>query len=255
MSELITVTRDNYFSPEVEMQYMGSTQFKRFMSCEAMALAMVKGEYIEEKSTSLLVGSYVDAYFEGTLDKFMSENPEIFTKGGDLKADYKHAEVIIRRLERDEMYMKYMSGQKQVIKTGEIEGIPFKIRIDSYHPGKAIVDQKIMKDFDDVWKDGLYVSFVEAWGYDFQASIYQQIEGYKLPFFIAGGTKEKPEPDLAIISIPQDRIDYCLTEIKKVVHRYADIKKGLIQPTRCGKCDYCKSTKILTKPVVYTEME
>jgi hypothetical protein len=254
MSDLITVTRDNYFSPEVEMQYMGSTQFKRFMSCEAMALAMVKGEHIEEKSTSLLVGSYVDAYFEGTLDKFMSENPEIFTKSGDLKAEYKHAEVIIRRLERDEMYMRFMSGQKQVIKTGEIEGIPFKIRIDSYHPGKAIVDQKIMKDFDDVWKDGLYVSFVEAWGYDYQAAIYQTIEGNRLPFFIAGGTKEKV-PNLEIFSIPQRQIDFCLLEIKKLVHRFADIKKGLIEPTRCGTCDYCKSTKVLKEIVPYKKFD
>lgn len=255
MSELITVTKDNYFSPEVEMQYMGSTQFKRFMTCEATALAMVKGEYIEEKSTSLLVGSYVDAYFEGTLDKFMSENPEIFTKNGDLKSEYKHAEVIIRRLERDEMYMKYMSGQKQVIMTGEIDGVPFKIRIDSYHPGKAIVDQKIMRDFEGVWKDGLRLSFVEAWGYDISAAIYQHIEGNKLPVFLAVGTKEKPEPDLAIISIPQDRLDYCLAEVKKVVHRFADIKKGLIQPTRCEKCPFCRKTKVLTEIIDYTKLE
>ncbi|MEN6312758.1 MAG: PD-(D/E)XK nuclease-like domain-containing protein [Clostridiaceae bacterium] len=246
------LTAENYHLPEMNMKYMGSSQFKAFMECEAMALAEAKGEYIREKTVSLMVGSYVDAYYEGTLDRFMTENPDIFIQKGPLKADYKHAEYIIRRLERDEMFQEYMSGKKQVIKTGMIMGIPFKIKIDSYHEGNKIVDLKIMKDFEGIWKDGLKLSFVEAWGYDIQAAIYQFVEGNNLPFYIAGATKEKPEPDLAIISIPQDRLDYCLGIVTDNVQRFADIKKGLIVPTRCGHCDYCKSTKVLTEVVDYT---
>jgi len=237
----------NYFSPEMQLKYMGSSQYKMFCDCESMALAEIRGEYIRETTTSLLIGSYCDAHFEGTLDNFMNTHPEIFLKGGkSLKSEYKHAETIIRRLERDEMFMKYMSGEKQVIKTGEIDGVPFKIKIDCFHPGKAIVDLKIMRDFKEIWKDGLKLHFAYVWRYDFQAAIYQAVEGNKLPFFIAAGTKEK-EPNLDIFSVPQERIDYCLSEIKKTIHRFADIKKGLIEPTRCGNCDWCKSTKTLTK--------
>jgi hypothetical protein len=246
------LTAENYHSPEMNMIYMGSSQYKAFEECEAMALAEAKGEYIREKSVSLLVGSYVDAYYEGTLDKFMSENPDIFTQKGTLKAEYKQAEYIIQRLGRDELFQKYMAGQKQIIKTGEIEGILFKIKMDSYHPGKAIVDLKIMRDFENIWKDGLKISFVEAWGYDIQAAIYQAVEGNNLPFFIAGGTKENPEPDLAVLSIPQDRIDFCLNQVKENIHRFADIKKGLIEPIRCEKCPWCKSTKVLTKVIEYS---
>lgn len=248
------ITAENYHSVEMNMKYMGASQFKAFMECEAGALAEVKGEYIKEKSISMMVGSYVDAYYEGTLDKFMTDNPDIFTQKGTLKAEYKHAEKIIARLERDEMFCKYMAGQKQVIKTGLIDGVPFKIKIDSYHPGKAITDLKIMKDFEGVWKDGLKLPFVEAWGYDIQAAIYQTVEGNNLPFFNAAGTKEKPEPDLAIMSIPQDRLDYCLNQVKENIHRFTDIKKGLIEPTRCERCDFCKSTKILTGIVEYTQI-
>ena len=45
-----------------------------------MARACINGdgEWGKEKSTALLVGSYVDAYFEGSLDVFVAENPEIF---------------------------------------------------------------------------------------------------------------------------------------------------------------------------------
>lgn len=251
------LTNENYFSPENQLEYMGASQFKSFMDCEERTVAEIKGEYEREKTTSLLVGSYVDAHFEKTLDLFKAKNPDIYTQKGTLKAEYKNAEYIIERLERDEMFMEYMSGKKQVIKTGEIEGVPFKIKIDSYHEGQnmgdlqAIVDLKIMKDFAKIWKDGLRLSFVEAWGYDIQGAIYQAIEGNNLPFFIAGATKEK-EPDLAIISIPQERLDYCLDLVKQHVKHFDSIKKGLIEPTRCEKCDWCKRTKKITQILDYT---
>jgi hypothetical protein len=247
------ITNENYFSQENQMKYMGASQFKSFTECEASALAEIKGEFEREKTTALLVGSYVDSHYEKTLDLFKAKNPDIFTQKGTLKAEYKHAEYIIERLERDPMFQKYMSGQKQVIKTGEIDGIPFKIKIDSYHPGKAIIDLKVMKDFEKIWKNGLRLSFVEAWGYDIQAGIYQAIEGNNLPFFIAAATKEK-EPDLAIISIPQERLDYCLDLVKQNAPRFRDIKLGLIEPIRCEKCDYCKRTKVITEIVDYNDL-
>ena len=249
------ITAENYFSIESNMKCMGASQFKAFMECEAGALAEVKGEIERETSVSQLVGSYVDAHYEGTLDLFKAKNPAIFTKAGDLKSEYKHAEYIIERLERDELFQKYMAGEKQVIKVGEIDGVPFKIKIDSYHPGKAIVDLKVMKDFGGIWKDGLKLSFVEAWGYDFQAAIYQAVEGNNLPFFIAGATKEKPEPDLGIFSIPQDRLDWCLNEVKANIHRIVEIKQGKIEPERCEHCTYCKQTKILTEIIDYTQLD
>jgi hypothetical protein len=247
------INKFNYFSKENNREFMGSSQFKSMMDCESMALAELKGDYVREKTTALLVGSYVDAYFEGSLDEFMLDNTEIFKKDGTLKAEYKHAEYIIQRIERDSFFMKYMAGQKQVIKTGEIEGVPFKIKIDSYHEGKAIVDLKVIKDFKREWKDGLKISFVEKWNYDIQGAIYQAVEGNNLPFFIAGVTKEK-EPDLAIINIPQARLDFCLDIVKKNVKRFDDIKKGLVEPTHCGKCDYCKRMKILTSVISYEDI-
>jgi hypothetical protein len=250
----MTLTNSNYFSQENNMKFFSASQFKSFLDCESMALAELKGEYQREKTTALLVGSYVDSYIEGTLDDFKLENPEIFLKnGGGLKADYKHAEYIIQRIERDSLFMQFLSGQKQVIKTGEIEGVPFKIKIDSYSEGKAITDLKVMRSFDREWQDGLKISFVEKWKYDLAMSIYQEIEGNKLPIFLAAVTKEK-EPDLAIINIPQERLDVCLDIVKKHVKRFDDIKKGLVEPKRCESCDFCKSTKKLTQIISYEDI-
>ena len=168
------LTQENYFSLEAQLMYMGASQFKAFDRCEAAAIAETVGEYEKEKTTSLLVGSYVDAHFEGTLDLFKAKNPEIFTRSGDLKSEYKKAENIIQRIERDRLFTEFMSGEKQVIKTGEIEGVPVKIKMDSYFPGDKIVDLKIMRDFAPVYVEGKgRLNFIEAWGYDIQAASYQ----------------------------------------------------------------------------------
>ena len=150
------LTRENYFSPENEMKYFGSTQFKSFQECESMTMARIRGDYAPEPSTALLVGQYVDSHFEGTLDLFQAQHPEMFKRDGSLKSEFLLAEDVITRMEGDDMFMKYASGgEEQVIMTAKLFGHDFKIRIDNYHPGKAIVDRKVMRDFEPVYKEGM----------------------------------------------------------------------------------------------------
>lgn len=244
------VNNNNYFSQDNNRKYCGSSQFKAFLKCPAQALAELNGEWKREESVALLVGSYVDSWFEGTLDTFKAEHPEIFKKDGSLKAEYIKAEEIIARVSRDELFMKYMGGQKQVIKTGYIEGVPFKIKMDSYHKGKAIVDLKVIKDFEPLWNEdrGIRQSFIEYWGYDFQAAIYQAIEGQKLPFYICAATKEA-EPDFAVIQIPQTWIDSAMAIIKNEIGLIDAYKRGEIEAPRCEKCAYCRQTKKLSRVI------
>lgn len=240
------ITNENYFSPENNMKYMGVSQLKSFMKCEAAALAELKGEYVRPKTTSLLVGSYVDAHFSGSLDLFKAQNPEIFTKQGTLKSEYRKAEEIISRIERDPLFTELLSGRQQVIKTGELFGVPFKIKIDSYHPDK-IVDLKIMKDFAPMYVEGKgKISFIEAWGYDIQGAIYRAIEGNNLPFIIAAATKET-EPDIGAWEIPPAELDAVLETLEPYIQQAQLIKSGVIEPERCEHCDYCKFTKVLTE--------
>jgi hypothetical protein len=244
------VNRFNYFSENNNRKYCGSSQFKAFLKCPAQALAELNGEWKREESVALLVGSYVDSWFEGTLDTFKAEHPEIFKKDGSLKAEYIKAEEIIARVSRDEFFMKYMGGQKQAIKTGYIEGVPFKIKMDSYHKGKAIVDLKVIKDFEPLWNEdrGIRQSFIEYWGYDFQAAIYQAIEGQKLPFYICAVTKET-NPDFAVIQIPQTWIDSAMAIIKNEIGLIDAYKRGEIEAPRCEKCAYCRETKKLSRVI------
>ena len=251
------LTAKYYFSKNNQMKYCGSSQFKDFLKCPARAMAILEGRYKEEDSTALLVGSYIDAWFEGRLNTFKMEHKEIFKRDGTLKSEYEKANAIIDRVSRDELFMKYMSGKKQYIKTGEIEGVPFKIKIDSYHKGKAIVDLKVIKDFNPIWNDQRAVKqdFIHYWGYDYQAAIYQAVEGNKLPFYICAVTKEA-EPDLAVIEIPQSWIDSAMAEIKNHIGIIQAMKQGELEyeADRCESCDYCRSTKKLKRVISAEEL-
>ena len=244
------LTAENYFTPEANMKYMSASQYKSFANCEACALAELRGEWERKVTPALLVGSYVDAHFEGTLTLFQAKNPAVFTQKGELRSEYRHAEYVISRIERDEMFMSFLAGEKQVVRTGEIEGVPFKTKIDVLHANKAIVDLKIMRDFESQYKNEQgRLNFIEYWGYDIQGAIYQEVERQhcdkKLPFYIAAATKE-PEPDIGIFEIPQYHLDATLKIVKHNIPHYQNIKNGLYEPERCEACDYCKFTKKLT---------
>ena len=111
------LTAENYFSKEANFAFMSVSQFKSFSKCPAAAMAELTGEFEREETTALLVGSYVDAHFEGTLKSFAEQHPEIFKRDGTLKAEFSQAEAIIKRIERDKLFMHYLSGEKQVIMT------------------------------------------------------------------------------------------------------------------------------------------
>lgn len=261
------LTAENYYSEAANYEYMSVSQFKDFAgtygqrACEERALAKLRGEYQEEETTALLVGSYVDAYFEGTLDKFKTNHPQIFKKTGDkgLRAEYIRAEEIIHRVECDELFMKYMSGQKQVIMTGELFGILWKIKIDSYLEGLAIVDLKVMESLTKLeWvRDIGYLDFVRYWGYDIQGAVYQEIvyqnTGKRLPFYIAGASKEKTT-NIEVIHIQDNYLREAMNVVQYNIEHVRQVKAGEIRPIRCECCDYCRQTKVLKHPIAIADL-
>lgn len=248
------ITEETYFSPENSKRYMGVSQFKEFLSCEAKALDKLNNpdKYAaEENSTSLLVGSYVDAHFSGTLPQFKATHPQLFLKSGGLKSDYIKAEECINRMESDPLMMKYLDGEKQVIMVGTVFGVEWKIKIDVYHKGKCIVDMKCMKDTEDIWDDETKskLPFITKWGYDLQAYIYQEVVrqnvGLRLPFILAVVTKEVA-PQIKLIHINDNAIDAAGKFMAKHIDRVVSVKNGTIPPERCEHCNYCYNTKVLT---------
>lgn len=278
------LTAKNYFGREAAQKYMSVSQFKAFQKCEAAALAEVRGEYTRPETTALLVGSYVDAKLEGekAFKQFVAEHPEMFKKDGNLKADFVQAEKIFERIQSDRLLSLLLSGRKQVVLKGKIAGVPFRGKIDSLldveicrtimeeFPDNveilggpfcegAIVDGKVMKDFDPIWSDdaGHKISFADFWGYPLQGSAYRELwrqkTGHILPFILAAATKED-ETDINALWVPPGELDAGLRIIEENAPIYQEIKLGKREPIRCESCAYCRSTKKLTTIRNYKEI-
>ena len=253
------LTNGNYYSLEANLEYMSVSQYKDFKECEVMALAKIKGEYTEDKSDALVFGGYVDAYFSGELEQYKEQYKDrLFnSKTGEFKAPFKSINEVIKTIESDDFFLSFHKGKPQVILTGKISGVLFKAKLDFLFDDK-IVDQKVMKDLKKLWIDNAhrYGDFIEAYGYDTQGSVYQELVrqrlGDKLPFIIAATTKEEA-PDHALIQIDQKYLDNALKEVKELAPRYDAIKKGLLEPIGCGNCPVCRARKRLTRVVSYSE--
>lgn len=255
------LTKDNYYSKQANDLFMSVSQFKSICgteykpACEKTGLLLAEGAITQPSSTALLIGSFVDSYFEGTLDDFKADHPEMYKKTGDkgLKAEFLKAEDIIRRIEADQLFMSYMDGDKQTIMTANIFGIDWKIKMDSYFPDDKIVDLKIMKDMKPIYSETTRqrVDFIHYWGYDIQGAIYQKAveikTGKRLPFYIACATKEAVT-DIDIIEITQPHLDNALEYVKRNLPHVLDIRNKIVEPIPCGKCYNCLINKKLTKP-------
>lgn len=251
------LTENNYFSPEANLAYMSVSQFKQFWECPAAAMAQIQGEWDRPMTKALLEGSYVDAYFSGTMERFLIEHNEVLnSRTGKLKAEYAKADRAIEAAEQDPFFMRHLEGEKQVIMTGELFGLEWKIKVDSLQDDK-IVDFKYMKDMAPVWSKGERKTFVDAYHYDIQGYVYREVveqnTGKKLPFYLAVMTKEEPS-DRDVIEIPDWKLNSAGEIVKYYAPVFEQIKNGEAEATRCERCAYCRETKKLTKVRNYEEL-
>lgn len=268
------LNNENYFSDENNMKYCSVSQYKNFFGtpakegCEYRAMQELNGLYVPEKSDALLLGTYIDLALTEphNLDKFKSETPELFsTRGatkGELLSKYKVADKMVESAKSDAKFMRYLEGEKQVVMTGTIFGVDFKIKIDNYIPHKAIIDLKSCEDMYKGYFDTdrrKYVSFIEYFDYLLQGAIYQEIvyqnTGERLPFYLACVSKEAV-PNKEIIYLDDDSLkekiygnDFGDGGIANNLERLRLIKSGEITPAKCGHCEPCRMAKKITKPI------
>lgn len=267
----LKLNNDNYFSQEANKEYLSVSQLKSFIGmpflkgCEKRALAEINGEYTREKSDALLIGSYVDIALTGDqeeLNRFMVENPNMISSrgatAGQLKSQYLHANTMIDRVKRDKFFMKTLEGDHQTIMTGEIFGVPFKIKMDIYKEGKYITDLKTAESLTKLYyADGRKMNFMEFLRYDIQGAIYQEIvrqnTGKVLPFYLSCVSKEKV-PDLGVYQIDNETLAETLASLEDDIKYVQMLKNGEVEPRECGCCDYCKEHKIITKPINWLDL-
>ena len=93
---------------------------------------------------------------------------------------------------------------------------------------------------------------VQQFGFDIQGAVYQEIvrqnTGEKLPFFIAGATKQT-EPDIRIIHVTDNYLQEALHMVEMNMPRILRVKNGEVEPDRCELCDCCRHNRVLKKPI------
>lgn len=267
------LNKDNYFDPEMNRIFCGASQLKQFVECEAQAMAQLRGEFQRETTEDMLVGSYVHAWVEGTLQKFIDEHPEIMASrgknAGGLKEKFQKADEIIEVLKNDKnLYSIITQSEKEQPFVGQIYGLPFKIRVDMLNRLKEyFTDLKIMKSISEkTWSPEYkrYVNFVIAWKYDWQMAIYDEILKQNfgkdfLPNIMAVSKEKTPDKELITFATEDENsleqfVQNTLEEMKPHILRVKDLKEGKAEPKRCGKCDYCKATKQITEPVYWLDL-
>ena len=251
----MVLTESNYYSQESNITWFSVSQFKQFMNCSARAMAELKGDYIPERGRALVLGSYVDEHLTGTpesMRKFITENyNELYKKNGEPYADVAQADEAINRIRNQPLMLKYLTGEFQKMMTGEIGGVPFKIKMDCYREGEFISDLKYLAS---LRSPNLFTNVVDYWNYTLQGAVYQEIvfqnTGKRLPFYLVIATKEKP-CHVAVVKLDQFDMDEQLEIVKANVGRFQQMKLGIIEPERCEEygCDYCTTTKVLTEPI------
>lgn len=281
---MLTLTNENYHSTEARLTYLDCSTYKDVVGtpgrkgCECRALAIAKGEYVEPKTEALLVGGYVDAYFDHSLAQFCVDNmDDIFTKASIKKFDksnnsddlerlkaFEQADLMIKRAKKEPMFMRYVEGETQKILTAEIEGVPIRVKLDSYD-GKRITDIKTAASITETYyaKDlGQRLNFAEYFGYIEQAYFYvtavEQNFGLHLPFYLAVITKEKhnnePHPRVAVIQIPDKLIMDKGAEIKAKIKDVWSLIQGEYDPIPCGTCEWCADNLPLEKVISLDEL-
>lgn len=270
------LTADNYYSLEADREYMSCSQYQDFLTCEAAAMAKIWGLYVPKKSEALTVGNYFHTALESdeAHEDFCNENEELIFKlkvdkvSGELirvgkYAPYQKADDMIQAVLRDPLIQELilMDGENEVIMTGILFGDKWKICLDKYVVDKRlIIDWKTAADLYNTEYNaatGERETFMEALGYLMRAAVYTEIEKQNAEketdsnFVIVAVSKQEPPDKGAYLLNHRQRYDYELELVKQNMIRIRNVKSGRNKPTRCGKCEWCRKSKRLTKIVPY----
>lgn len=252
---------------------------KQFLKCPARALAVEGGTWTESRDeTPLLLGNYVHSYFESqeAHEAFLKENGDkLISKAGktkgQLKKDFLIGDSMIASLKDDPSFNRLYHGsstenvEKEMIVYGEIEGVPFKGKLDSVNLSHGyFADLKTMKSIYDMeWNADLRrkvptaVNNILGFGYHSQLAIYRdllkQMTGDEFrPIIVAVSNEEVPDKE--VIRIDEEWLEEGLEEVKETIKEVWDVIQRKVEPIACGHCDYCRSQKKLNSIVTLNNL-
>ena len=253
----MALNRQNYYDSKTDLAYQSPTYFKKFLACEAETMAEIKGTYKPDYKKALLVGNYLHSYFESkeSHEKFLKDNhDEITKKNGNLLADYVKADAMIQALAGDDNFNQLYQGDKEVIVTGKIYGVDWKGKIDCLNLDRGyFIDLKTTQDIHKKYwsvEEHEWQPFIYSWNYQLQMYVYQELIHQQFgvwcePYIVA--VTKQDVPDKAMISIPDEKLSEAKLLIEQEQSHIEDVRHEIVEPKRCGTCEYCRSTKQLNE--------
>lgn len=251
---MLQLTPETYFSIEADREYMSVSQFKAFRACQSKALYNIVQPDTTYKQ-AFLEGQLFENLVAGNSQLFIAQHPEMISSrgstAGQLKSEFQRVVKAAEKFNSQEFFRDIIEKcEKQVILTGEICGVPVKCCLDLFdRETNSIYDIKCMKDFNEQWskEEKKYIPWYYAWGYVLQLAVYREIVKQnfgKEPKEIAllAATKEEI-PDIQAIKFNTELLDIELIDFMHNIRLYDEIKKGIIKPTPCNCCSYCKTIK------------
>lgn len=273
---MITLTSENYYSNAADLDYMSCSQYQSFLTCEAATMAKLHGLFTPSASEALTVGNYFHTALESDAAHAAfcdSHFGDIYKTKEDKKtgeiiavgkyAPYAKADDMLKTAKSDPLIKEIIDapGQNEVIMTGKLFDMPWKIRLDKYMPDiRTIIDWKTAADLNRAEYNPATAakeSFLESLGYLMRAAVYSEIEKQNArssddPTFIIVAISKQDPPDKGVYLLNhRQRYDYELELVKQNMERIRRVKSGQVKPRRCGRCEYCRATKQLTKIVPY----
>ena len=281
------LTRENYYSIEANRAYMSNSQWGDWQKCEAAARAQhVIGGDPDRPGTVTDAGGYCPPdkdYF--VLGRWMHEmvlqspgwrqaaddlshltlgrSGVMRLKKGDWNQSGELCQRMLKRWQQETDLHGLLAGEKEVMLTGSIAGIPWRCAIDSLDvPRRLVGDLKTPRSVAadwvntrlDSWADGspkrVKVPWYEVHNYPRQlAGVYRYMAwlhtGEWLDPTIVAIVKY-PEPVVRAYGWSEEQVkargEWELERIKERMPRVVAVRDGDAEPTRCGECQYCRIT-------------
>jgi len=252
----------NYHTLKANQNSMSFSQFKDFViewgGCPARAFEKhVTGKYKDPDKDVFVLGNlgHKIVLEPHTLNDWYETHKKILFLYGDKEKGYKKTTETIRTAANEikgaAIYNQYLTGQKERFFVFYLGGVLWRCKLDVFGDG-FLTDLKFVRDFQDIYSPYYKerVTWWKNWHYHLQFSVYSeaivQTQNKKRPIahLIAATKPSKGSINHDQITFMPDYLQAGLEVIEKMLPQVMEIKRGEVEPKRCGHCEYCCKTSL-----------
>ena len=182
MPRKFILTEENYHSRAARKRWLSSSDVKAAKRCEAAWLADYQGKIKHDESKPAFAFGHL---FEAALtlpgpryQKYLAAHPELCSSRGptkgQLRAEFAAAPELAHAVRRSPyLWGIVRRSKKQVILTGELNGMPVRCMMDLVDRDGSIYDLKAMRSFLPIYDTTReeYLDWWAYWGYPIQLHI------------------------------------------------------------------------------------